>query len=64
MIGIVPVPKEEVARKFPVSVRSSEGAGQVLIPPPKRLLLSLHRATSLPFQMPDWDIASYGCVFF
>lgn len=58
------VPLKWLVNSLHESMVSIEREGQALIPPLKSLLLSLHRATSLSFQMPDWHIASYGCMFF
>lgn len=66
VIAIVPFPEEEVDGGFPLSLWQVYESRTGTYPFTKKglLLVSLQRAISLPFQMPDWDTAAYGCVFF
>lgn len=64
VIGFMSCPEDEVAGEFPAwVVVSTEGAGQVLIPPLEPATQPAQRDLFALLDASDLEAAAYGCVF-
>ena len=65
VIGFMSCPDDGVAGEFPAwVVVSTEGAGQVLIPPLEPAMQPAQRHLFALIDASDLEAAAYGCVFF